>query len=78
MDTEHIQIEYLSTWPKGWLYYYQGNFYHPLDINGATVGKVRGLIRKFKKANKELVDRDRSHPDYKTLVEIFDEQMPED
>ena len=55
------------------LYYYQGNFYMPLMLRGDQVGKVKRAIREFKAANQELIDRDRSHPDYKTLLQIFDE-----
>ncbi len=57
----------------GRLYYYQGNFYHPLDLSGRNVGLVKGAIRDFIKENKALVDSDRSCPEYKTLIEIFDE-----
>lgn len=56
------------------LYYYRGNFYHPMDLQGAEIGRVRGAIRKFMKANKALIDADRADPGYKTLLTLFDEQ----
>lgn len=56
------------------LYYYQGNFFHPLDLVGRQVGLVKAGIRKFEAENAEMITRDRAHPDYKTLVELFDEQ----
>lgn len=75
MDEEHIHIAWLSTVPRTSLYYYQGNFFHPVDITGRAIGEVKGGIRKFMKANAEMVERDRANPEYKTLVELFDEQM---
>jgi hypothetical protein len=59
------------------LYYYQGNFYYPLDLVGKQVGLVKKGIREFTAANKELIARDRAHPDYKTLLQIFDEYIAE-
>lgn len=59
------------------LYYYEGNFYYPLFVAGFQHGRVRRAIREFKKANQSLIDTDRAQPDYKTLVELFDEQFPE-
>jgi len=61
----------------GSLYYYQGNFYHPFNLHGSEVGRVKRAAREFVKHNKELVGRDRSDPNYKTLVEIFDEYYGE-
>lgn len=61
---------------SGYLYYYQGNFYHPLDLVGDSVGKVKRGIREFMRDNKELVETDRASPDYKTLLQLFDEQYP--
>jgi hypothetical protein len=55
---------------KGRLYYYQGNFYHPLDLVGNSVGLVKRGIREFLAKNKDMVARDRASPDYKTLVEL--------
>ena len=75
MTTDDITIMQLDTRPRSRLYYYQGNFYHPLDLQGKFLGQVRGAIRRFTKANKEMVERDRSHPDYLTLVQLFDSQV---
>ena len=57
------------------LYYYQGNFYHPLEMTRETASRVKNLINLFMKQNKEMIKRDRSHPDYKAMVQLFDEQM---
>jgi nanoRNase/pAp phosphatase (c-di-AMP/oligoRNAs hydrolase) len=62
--------------PRACLYYYQGNFFHPIDLPGSCVGLVKGAIRKFMKEKKALVAADRAHPEYKTLVQLFDEQFP--
>lgn len=75
MSPDHIHIMDLPVKPRACLYYYQGNFFHQLDLPGNCIGLVRGAIRKFMKANKALVARDRAHPDYKTLIQLFDEQM---
>lgn len=55
------------------VYYYQGNFYHPLSLFGDEPGKVRKAIRDFIKQNQKAFKADRTNPEYKTLVEIFDE-----
>jgi len=62
---------------KGSLYYFEGNFYHPIDLVGRSIGQVKRGIRDFWKANKEKIKADRALPTYKTLVQIFDEQYPE-
>lgn len=59
------------------LYYYQGNFFYPLDLVGKQVGLVKKGIREFAEKNKDLIKRDREHPGYKTLIEIFDEYIAE-
>jgi hypothetical protein len=58
------------------LYYYQGNFFHPLELGGSQVGLVKGAIRKFERDNAEMIARDRAHPDYKTILELFDMPPP--
>lgn len=57
---------------KGRLYYFQGNFFHPMDLKGDNVGRVKGAIRKFMQANRAMVDRDRAAPGYLTLVQLAD------
>lgn len=83
MDEEHISIMTLPRLynkrgvllaPMAFVYYYQGNIYHPYELIGERIGKVKRAIEEFKLKNKERIEKDRSHPDYKSLVEIFDEQ----
>lgn len=52
------------------LYYYQGNFFHPLELGGSDHGIVKRGIRDFMKTHRALVDADRADPDYKTLVQL--------
>lgn len=59
---------------KGRLYYYQGNFYYPLDLKGSSPGLIKRGIRDFMANNADLIARDRADPDYKTAVELFDDQ----
>lgn len=84
MDEEHILIltlprvynkrgQILATMAS--LYYWQGNFYHPYDLIGDRIGKVKRAIQEFKSKHKDLIERDRKHPNYRTLVEIFDSQF---
>lgn len=73
LSTEEIHILKLTA-QKGRLYYFQGNFFHPVDLVGNSVGLVKRGIREFLKEHRELVERDRASPDYKTLVQLFDEQ----
>lgn len=56
------------------LYYYQGNFYYPMTLSGADPGRVKKAIRIFTRENKELIEADRAHPNYKTKIQLFDEQ----
>lgn len=74
LSSQEVHIRSLKP-EKGRLYYYQGNFYHPLTLHGDTVGKVRRAIRDFKTANKALVAADRASPDYRNLVQIFDDHL---
>ncbi len=61
----------------GRLYYYQGNFFHPLYLHGSEVGRVKRAIREFIKGNSDRVNDDRAHPDYLTLPQLFDQQNQE-
>jgi hypothetical protein len=85
VDEEHILITTLPRLlnKRGFIiatmasvYYFKGNFYHPYDLLGNRVGIVKRAIEEFKLKNKERIEKDRSHPDYKTLVEIYNEQFP--
>jgi len=83
-DSEHIVIlRGLRTMgnngndPRHLLYYYRGNFFCPMDLFGGDVAAVKKAVRKFKKENKELVEKDRSSPDYRTLPELFDDALGE-
>ncbi len=57
------------------VYYYKGNIFKPLSVEGGQVGKIKRAVRDFMKANVHLVAEDRAKPTYKNLVELFDEQM---
>lgn len=72
MSPDDITIMQLPTRPRSRLYYYQGNFYHPLDMARDIAERVRFKIRQFKKDNAAMVAADRAHPDYKNPVELFD------
>ncbi len=55
------------------LYYYQGNFFHPLDIEpGPLLGKLRAAMWRFASANAGMIKADRKDPEYKTLAELSD------
>ncbi len=58
----------------GRLYYYCGNFYQPLDPDGAWRGKINRAIREFTRDNLDRIKADQASPDYKDLLELFDEQ----
>jgi hypothetical protein len=84
VDEEHIPILTLPRLynKRGQLiasmasvYYYQGNIHHPYDLLGDRIGKVKRAVTEFINKNKERIEKDRSHPDYKTLVQLYDEQM---
>lgn len=55
------------------LYYYFGNFYYPMDLPIKQASRVKFLINKFRKENAAMVEKDRSQPDYKTLIQLFDQ-----
>jgi hypothetical protein len=69
MSSEEHHILRLTE-QKGRLYYFQGNFFHPLELVGASVGKVKRGIREFMRDHHQLVARDRASPDYRTLVQL--------
>lgn len=58
----------------GRLYYYQGNFYQPLKVHGGAIAHVRRATRRFLREQAERVRADRAHPDYRTPVQLMDEQ----
>lgn len=62
---------------RGRLYYYQGNFHHPLFLHGNDVAAVKKAIRMFTKENREMIEADRAKPEYRTVLELFDEQLSE-
>ena len=57
------------------LYYYQGNFYYPLFLKGKERDRVKNLVRSGGGIWPEKIKEDRAHPDYKTKLQLFDEQM---
>lgn len=75
MGEEHPTLIKLS---RGSLYYYKGNFYYPLErLTSQDKNLIKLHTKKFVKENKALVNKDRSDPNYKTKLELFDEQEKE-
>lgn len=62
---------------KGRLYYYQGNFFMPLILRGDQSGRVKRAMRVFTQTHRKMIDDDRADQNYKTLMELFDEQINE-
>lgn len=56
----------------GGLHYFQGNFFHTLNLTGGFPGIIAYEIRKFVKENKTLVDKDRASPDYLRMDQLAD------
>lgn len=56
---------------RGCLYYYAGNFYSPIALDGSEVSIVNSQINRFKKTYKDIIDRDRKRPDYKPWLELI-------
>lgn len=54
----------------GRVYYYQGNFFHPLNLINDEQGRVMKMIRTFIKENKTLVQSDRADKDYRNLLQL--------
>lgn len=62
------------------LYYYQGNFFYPLDLLKGEQDLVDKAIRLFKVNNKALIAADRASPSYvpfKDLIKVYDETLVE-
>ena len=75
MDDSHILIARIRNYGQlCCLYYYQGNFYHPIFMERKIELRVRRLIKMFYKNHKKLVDKDRQHSDYKTKLQLAIEQ----
>lgn len=74
-DSTILQSVRTMTSQRGRVYYYQGNIYQPMSVHSMEISVVRKAVRQFMKDNRAMVDSDRADPDYKTVVEIFDEQM---
>lgn len=71
-DITLMNLKYNNGRKKGRLYYYQGNFFYPMNLPTAVQGQVFKEIRLFCKANKVLVDSDRKHPSYVSVLQLFD------
>lgn len=56
----------------GGLHYFQGNFFHTLNLTGGFPGIIAYEIRKFMKENKALVTKDRSSSDYLRMDQLAD------
>ena len=54
------------------LYYFQGNFYWPfLGLSGSEQGRIKKAIREFSQENKLMIQKDRSSPEYKSIIELI-------
>lgn len=58
------------TGQKGRLYYFQGNFFHPLTPHGGSVSQIKRAIREFHKTHAKLIASDRASPDYLDLTQL--------
>lgn len=57
------------------LYYYNGNFFHPVFLASRELElRVRRLIELFTHKHKAMIKADRAHPDYRTKIELAEEQ----
>lgn len=63
-------LSYKNVRRIGRVYYYQGNFYHPLTLQKDEPGRVLRLIREFIKQHKALVENDRKDSAYRTLEQL--------
>lgn len=57
---------------RGRLYYFQGNFFHPLNLTANEPGLIARGIREFSKQHKSMIAAHRADPDYKTLEDLGD------
>lgn len=69
MDTTEYPILSLP-FGRGRLYYFQGNFFHPLNLTANEPGLIARGIREFSKLNKSMIAAHRADPDYKTLEDL--------
>lgn len=76
MTAAEIHIARLSSRGNRRLYYYQGNFFHPIDLTGGEPGLVKRYIREFMRDNNKLVESDRADPAYRTPTQLADLQPP--
>lgn len=80
MEDKEYHVGYLDRNGKGLkiiqdrIYYYQGNFFHPINLVGNQQGLVLRAIRNFIKTNKTMVDRDRKNSNYRTLEQLAFEE----
>ena len=72
MTKDEIHIMDLPGPQSRRLYYFQGNFFHPMELPGAQLGLVRGAIRRFMKEHAAMVAADRADPAYRTLVDLVE------
>lgn len=57
---------------NGRLYYFEGNFYHPLFMRNKERKRVEKAIRLFKIKNKDLIIQDRQKRTYKDPMALED------
>lgn len=56
---------------RGRLYYYAGNFFHPLTLTANEPGLIARAIREFKKKHADMIAADRASPEYVPLSELI-------
>ncbi len=64
-----------ATRQVGSVYYYQGNIYGTSYLLPSELPRVRRIVRRFTKENAAMIAADRAESSYKTIVQLFDEQM---
>ncbi|WP_438979540.1 hypothetical protein [Polynucleobacter sp.] len=57
---------------RGRLYYYAGNFFHPLTLTANEPGLIARAIREFKKQHSAMIAADRADAGYRTLEQLCD------
>lgn len=57
---------------RGRLYYYAGNFFHPLNLTANEPGLIARAVREFKQKHSAMIAADRADAGYRTLEQLCD------